>query len=95
EVPEPVRKSMAMWVGCIAGALDEADYRSRLAEAGFQDISMEPTRVYEVEDARQFLEDAGINVDAIAEETAGSLMSAFVRATKPAGACCGPSCCKS
>jgi hypothetical protein len=84
---------MALWVGCIAGALEENDYKAKLAQAGFTSISVEPTRVYDVEDARQFLEQAGIDVDAIAAQAAGSLMSAFVRATKPASACCGPACC--
>jgi ubiquinone/menaquinone biosynthesis C-methylase UbiE len=93
DVPQQVRKSMALWVGCIAGALEEKDYTARLAQAGFADISVEPTRVYDVEDARQFLEEAGVNVDSIAEQAAGSLMSAFVRATKPTAACCGSSCC--
>ncbi|HVC46182.1 MAG TPA: arsenite methyltransferase [Terracidiphilus sp.] len=92
DVPEPVRKSMALWVGCIAGALEEGEYRAKLAAAGFIDVSVEPTRVYEVEDARKFLEDAGVDVDAVAAQAAGSLMSAFVRATKPA-ACCGSGCC--
>jgi arsenite methyltransferase len=93
EVPEPVRKSMALWVGCIAGALEENEYRAKLTAAGFTNVSVEPTRVYEVEDARRFLEDAGVDVNAIAAQAAGSLMSAFVRATKPAAGCCGPGCC--
>src|SRR5208337_1176246 len=93
EVPELVRKSMALWVGCIAGALEEQDYVTKLAQAGFTNISVEPTRVYNVEDARQFLEAAGIDVDAIAPQAAGTLMSAFIRATKPAATCCGPNCC--
>ncbi|HUX46328.1 MAG TPA: arsenite methyltransferase, partial [Terracidiphilus sp.] len=92
DVPEPVRRSMALWVGCIAGALEEGEYRSKLAAAGFIDVSVEPTRVYEVEDARKLLEEAGVDVDAIAKQAAGSLMSAFVRATKPAP-CCGSGCC--
>ena len=66
EVPEPVRRSMAMWVGCIAGALQEYEYVAKLARAGFEEISMEPTRVYNIEDARQFLTGEGIDVDAIA-----------------------------
>ncbi len=94
EVPEPVRRSMALWVGCIAGALEEREYTSKLAQAGFTSISVEPTRVYDIEDARQFLEQAGVDVDGIAARASGSLMSAFVRATKPAAACCGPSCCR-
>jgi arsenite methyltransferase len=93
DVPEPVRRSLALWVGCIAGALEEKDYTAKLAQAGFTGISVEPTRVYDVEDARQFLEEAGVDVDAIAEQAAGTLMSAFVRATKPAAPCCGPACC--
>ncbi len=93
EVPAEVRKSMAMWVGCIAGALEEQEYTAKLADAGFAGISVEPTRVYDIEDARQFLEEAGVDVDAVAAQAAGSLMSAFVRATKPGAACCGSSCC--
>ncbi|MGB6974326.1 MAG: arsenite methyltransferase [Terracidiphilus sp.] len=93
DVPEPVRKSMALWVGCIAGALEEGEYRAKLAAAGFAEITVEPTRVYEVADARRFLEDAGVDVDAIATQAAGSLMSAFVRATKPEAECCAPGCC--
>jgi len=94
EVPEAVRQSMMLWVGCIAGALEENDYTARLAKAGFTDISVEPTRIYSIEDARRFLEDAGVDVDAIAPQADGKLMSAFVRATKPAArSCCGPTCC--
>jgi SAM-dependent methyltransferase len=93
EVPDAVRQSMMLWVGCIAGALEENDYIARLAKAGFAAISVEPTRVYNIEDARRFLEDSGINVDAIAPQAEGKLMSAFVRATKPAAVCCGSSCC--
>ena len=92
EVPEAVRKSMMLWVGSIAGALEEQEYIAKLAAAGFERISVEPTRVYEIEDARQFLESAGVDVDAIAAQAAGTLMSAFVRATKPGG-CCSPGCC--
>jgi len=93
EVPAKVRESMALWVGCIAGALEEREYIAKLEQAGFTEISLEPTRVYDIEDARRFLEDAGIDVDAVAPMAAGTLMSAFVRAKKPGGACCGPSCC--
>src|ERR1019366_3418617 len=93
DVPEIVRKSMELWVGCIAGALEEQDYMAKLAAAGFTDISVEPTRVYNIEDARQFLEGAGVDVGAVAAQTAGSFMSAFVRATKPKNACCAPGCC--
>ena len=93
EVHEEVRKSMLLWVGCIAGALEEKEYAAKLARAGFARISMEPTRVYSVEDARSFLTEAGIDVDAIAPLVEGKFMSAFIRATKPAGCCCAPGCC--
>jgi arsenite methyltransferase len=99
-VPDSVRQSMLLWVGCIAGALQEDDYRARLAAAGFDQISLEPTRVYNVEDARHFLTAAGVDVDAIAPQVNGKITSAFVRATKPQPVaatpertCCGPSCC--
>ncbi len=92
EVHDEVRKSMLLWVGCIAGALEESEYQAKLAVAGFKDISLEPTRIYNIEDARHFLTEAGINVDAITSQVDGKFMSAFVRATKPA-ACCAPGCC--
>jgi len=95
EVPEAVRQSMMLWVGCIAGALEENEYIAKLAKAGFTGISVEPTRIYSIEDARCFLQDAGIDVDDLAPQAEGKLMSAFVRATKPAGSCCGPNCCAS
>lgn len=95
EIPAEVRKNILLWVGCVAGALEENDYRSALASAGFEQISLEPTRVYRVEDAREFLAGHGIDVDAIAPQVDGKFMSAFVHAEKPAsqGACCVPSCC--
>jgi arsenite methyltransferase len=94
DVPEEVRRSMLLWVGCIAGALSEEDYVAKLGKAGFADISIEPTRVYDIEDARQFLTEAGVDVDAIAPLVSGKFMSAFVRAEKPQGrSCCGPACC--
>ncbi len=93
-LPE-IREKVLLWVGCIAGALEENDYRARLTAAGFVDVDLEPTRVYNVEDARAFLSGQGIDVDAIATEVDGKFMSAFVRGTKPetASACCGPTCC--
>jgi len=91
-VPDAVRQSMLLWVGCIAGALDENEYRAKLEKAGFGEVSLEPTRVYNVEDARAFLTKAGVDVDAIAPQVHEKFMSAFVRAVKPAG-CCGPACC--
>ncbi len=84
EVPAAIRKNMELWVGCIAGALDESDYVSKLASAGFTDVSVEPTRIYRVEEAREFLASAGIDVDAGAGEVDGKFRSAFVRARKPA-----------
>jgi arsenite methyltransferase len=94
EVPSEVRESMMLWVGCIAGALEESEYVGRLAKAGFALIDVEPTRIYNVEDARQFLTGEGIDVDAIAPQIEGKFMSAFIRAVKPAAKeCCGPACC--
>ena len=92
-VPDAVRQSMWLWVGCIAGALEEEDYRAMLAAACFTSIGIEPTRVYSIEDARQFLTEAGVDVDAIAQQVEGRFMSAFVRATKPNPSCCGTDCC--
>ena len=82
-IPEAVRRDMLLWVGCIAGALDENEYRMRLAAAGFEAIGIEPTRIYNVEDAREFLTSQSVDVDAIAAEVGGRFMSAFVRAKKP------------
>jgi SAM-dependent methyltransferase len=96
DVPEQVRRSMELWVGCMAGALRDYDYVAKLARAGFDSIGIEPTRVYSIEDARQFLADEGIDVDAIGKEVEGKFMSALIRAEKPAPAeksCCGPTCC--
>jgi arsenite methyltransferase len=84
-VPEQVRQSMLLWVGCIAGALEEHDYVAKLANAGFQRIDIEPTRIYDIEDARGFLAGQSVDVDAIAPQVQGKFMSAFVRAMKPAG----------
>src|SRR5579863_6434895 len=91
-VPE-VRKSLLLWVGCVAGALEENAYRTKLAAAGFEQIDLEPTRVYNVDDAREFLAGQNIDVDAIAPQVDGKIMSAFVRAVKPRS-CCGPTCCQ-
>lgn len=99
-VPADIRRNVELWVGCVAGALEESEYRSKLAAAGFEDIDIEPTRVYRAEDARQFLTAQGIDVDAIAPQVDGKFASAFVRARKPmaridAGerSCCAPACC--
>src|SRR6202790_199284 len=87
EVPAEVRKNMLLWVGCIAGALDHYQYVAKLAKAGFDGIDIEPTRVYNIEDARTFLSGQGVDVDAIAPQVEGKFMSAFIRATKPASCC--------
>jgi ubiquinone/menaquinone biosynthesis C-methylase UbiE len=92
EVPEDVRQNMLLWVGCIAGALQDYQYVSKLAKTGFDDIDVEPTRIYDIEDARTFLSGQGVDVDAIAPQVQGNFMSAFIRAKKPAR-CCGPGCC--
>jgi len=84
EVPAEIRKSVLAWVGCVAGALEQDDYRGKLEAAGFEQVSLEPTRIYRVEDAREFLRDQGIDAAVIAPQVDGKFMSAFVRATKPA-----------
>ncbi|MBI4203525.1 MAG: arsenite methyltransferase [Betaproteobacteria bacterium] len=83
-VPSEIRDSMLLWVGCIAGALEENDYRAKLAAAGFQNIDIEPTRIYRVEDAKGFLEDKGIDLRVVGPQVDGKFMSAFIRGTKPA-----------
>jgi len=109
DVPAAVRRSMELWVGCVAGALEESEFTRLLAEAGFEGADIEPTRVYRSEDARVFLEEAGIDVAANLDEIDGKFMAGFVRAAKPApraarplaaaaaptdgAACCGPDCC--
>ena len=107
DVPPEVRSSMELWVGCVAGALTEQDFHSLLWETGFEQIDIEPTRVYEFEDAKVFLTGAGLDAELLAREVGGQVMGAFIRATKPAAlvaeagpvpvgssrACCGPECC--
>ena len=94
-VPPAIRKSMELWVGCVAGALSDYEYVAKLAKAGFENIGIEVTRVYKMEDARTFLTAEGLDADALAKDVEGTFISAFVRATKPARAdsCCGPTCC--
>lgn len=98
EMKPEIRQSVLLWVGCVAGAMQEDEYRNKLTTAGFEQIDIEPTRIYYVDDAREFLSAEGIDVDSIASEVEGKFMSAFVRAVKPSGSatqpCCGPSCCK-
>jgi arsenite methyltransferase len=96
DVPAELRRSMELWVGCVAGALEENTYRAKLAAAGFEAVDVEPTRIYRAADARQFLEEAGLSDDATIAQIDGRIMSAFVRARKPTAAaktCCGPTCC--
>ena len=94
EVPADIRRNMELWVGCIAGALEETEYATKLRAAGFEGVEVEPWRVYQVEDARSFLTDSGVDVDRIAPQVDGRFASAFVRARKPeAKGCCGPECC--
>jgi arsenite methyltransferase len=96
EVPAQIRKSMELWVGCVAGALEESEFQRMLLDAGFTAPDIEPTRFYSATDAAAFLASSGIETDGLAEQIDGKFMSAFVRATKPkaaAAACCGPECC--
>ena len=106
EIAPAIRQSILLWVGCIAGALEENEYRAKLAAAGFEQVNVEPTRIYRVDDAREFLAGQGLDVDALAREADEKFMSAFVRAVKPAGpslknsgaepaSCCNPTCCSS
>jgi arsenite methyltransferase len=97
EVSPAIRQSILLWAGCVAGALEDVEYQQKLAAAGFEQIDIEPTRIYRAQDARDLLRADGIDVDAIAPEIDGKFMSAFVRAVKPARGetknCCGPTCC--
>src|SRR6266487_995193 len=96
EINDEIRKSVLLWVGCVAGALEDVEYRRKLTAAGFEQIEIEPTRIYKAEDARDLLAAEGVDVDTIAPQVDGKFMSAFVRAVKPASAakaCCGPTCC--
>jgi arsenite methyltransferase len=94
DVPVEVRRRMELWVGCIAGALEEAEYVAKLKAAGFQDVEVEPWRVYKLEDARAFLAESGVDVDRVAPQVEGRFASAFVRARKAESkSCCGPECC--
>jgi arsenite methyltransferase len=98
EIAAEIRQSMLLWVGCVAGALEEGEYRAKLGAAGFEAIEVEPTRIYSVEDAREFLSEKGLDVDSIAPQADGKFLSAFLRAVKPLAAktteaCCGPKCC--
>jgi arsenite methyltransferase len=92
-LPE-IRKSVLLWVGCVAGALEEEEYKGKLAAAGFEGIDIEPTRIYRAEDARMFLQGQGMDVEAIASQIDGKFYSGFIWARKPMkGSCCSPGCC--
>lgn len=92
EVPVPVRTSMELWIGCVAGALEEQEFLNLLRAVGFDNPSIEPTRIYKAEGAAAFLSGTGLDTTELSEQIDGKFMGAFVRATKPAS-CCGPSCC--
>ena len=93
-VPAEIRRNVELWVGCVAGALQETEYRAKLDAAGFGDVTVDPWRVYDLNDARQFLTETGLDADTVATEAAGKFASAFIRATRPAKtSCCGPECC--
>jgi SAM-dependent methyltransferase len=96
EIAPDIRKSVLAWVGCIAGALDENDYRAKLTAAGFEQVEIEPTRIYKAGDAREFLAASGIDADALAPQVDGKFFSAFIRAVKPGAkdACWAPTCCR-
>lgn len=94
EVPAEIRKSMELWVGCVAGALGDYEYVTKLAKAGFEEIGIEATRVYGVDDARTFLTGQGLDAEALSKDIDGKFISGFIRAKKPvAAACCAPGCC--
>jgi arsenite methyltransferase len=95
EVPQEIRRSIELWVGCVAGALSDTEYKEKLAAAGFESVDIEATRVYDVNDAREFLRSSGVDADSIATQVKDKFISAFVRAQKPkAHSCCEPACCK-
>ena len=97
-VPRAVKQCMELWVGCVAGALEESEFKRLLTEVGFMNVDIEPTRIYQVDDARTFLAGTGLDIDVLASEIEGRFMSAFVRATKPditVKECCAPGCCDS
>ncbi|HST07106.1 MAG TPA: arsenite methyltransferase [Gemmatimonadaceae bacterium] len=93
DVPDTVRANMELWLGCVAGALEEQEFKSLLREAGFAKPSIEPTRIYKAADAAAFLGGTGLDAEQLASEIDGKFMGAFIRATKPLAQCCGPDCC--
>jgi arsenite methyltransferase len=94
DIPTEIRRSLELWVGCVAGALRDEEYVSKLEAAGFADVELDPWRVYQVGDARSFLAESGIDVDRVAPQVDGKVASAFIRARRPESrSCCGPTCC--
>jgi arsenite methyltransferase len=93
DVPAAVKTNMELWIGCVAGALEEQEFLALLRDVGFANPSIEPTRVYRAEDAAAFLLGSGLEAQEFASQIDGKFMGAFVRATKPAERCCGPDCC--
>ena len=94
DVPADVKRSMELWVGCVAGALQDTEFDGKLRAAGFEEVEIEPWRVYDIEDARAFLTEGGLDVSALAPQVEGKFLSAFIRARKPeTKSCCGPACC--
>lgn len=93
QVPAAVKTNMELWIGCVAGALEEQEFLTLLSDVGFENPSIQPTRIYKIEDAATFLAGSGLDATRLASEIDGKFMSAFVRATKPAKSCCGPDCC--
>jgi SAM-dependent methyltransferase len=92
-VPIEIRKNMELWIGCVAGALRDSEYVEKLAAAGFDDVDIEATRIYGIDEAREFLSGQGLDADSIAKDVDGRFVAAFIRATKPTAACCSPGCC--
>jgi SAM-dependent methyltransferase len=93
DVPDAIRQNMALWIGCVAGALRDTEYLATLTDAGFIGASVEDTRVYGLDDARTFLQGQGLDLDTLARDVDGTFVSAFIRATKPTAGCCPPGCC--
>jgi SAM-dependent methyltransferase len=94
DVPADIRRNVELWAGCVAGALHRDEYRSKLANAGFEKVDVDPTRIYKGKDIRDLLAGTGLNADSLISQVEGKYASAFIRARKPAASCCGPDCCQ-
>jgi len=94
DVPADIRRSVELWAGCVAGALHQDEYRSKLRKAGFEKVDIEPTRVYQGQDVRDLLAGTNLSAESLIAQIEGKFASAFIRAEKPAESCCGPNCCK-